>query len=64
MLGLRCREYGDDPPAPRYGETSAEQTNTERVPLLARRWGIDLATASELLLQLEGVAPDDDFEAW
>lgn len=64
LLGLRSRDYGSDLPLPRYGETSAEQTNTERVPLLARRWGIDFATASEVLLQQEGMTPDDDdFEA-
>ncbi len=63
LLGLRAREYGAEMPVPRYGETSPEQTNAERVPLLARRWGIDFATASELLLQAEGVARGgDDFE--
>lgn len=60
LLGLRSRDYGAEMPVLRYGETSPEQTNTERVPLLARRWGIDFATASELLLQAEGLRADDD----
>ncbi len=62
LLGLRAREYGAEPPELRYGETSSEQTNTERVPLLARRWGTDFATASELLLHSEDVTSDDDLE--
>lgn len=60
LLGLRCREYGAEPEPLRYGETSPVQLNTERVPLLARRWGIDLASACEILLQHEGVESDDD----
>jgi hypothetical protein len=63
LLGLRTRGYGEDVGELRYGETSAEQTNSERVPLLARRWGVDFATASELLLLPEGMESDDDFEA-
>lgn len=59
LLGLRCREYGAEPEPLRYGETSPAQVNTERVPLLARRWGLDLATACEILLQHEGVESDD-----
>jgi len=55
LLGLRCRGYGEEAPILRYGEIPAEQTNAERVPLLARRWSIDFAAASEVLLAQEGV---------
>lgn len=57
VLGLRCRDYGDvaDPWVP--GQTSQELENSERVPLLARRWGISLAAATETLLQAEFVEP-------
>lgn len=55
LLGLRCRDYGDEVPTLRYGETPADQTNTERVPHLARRWSVDFAMASEVLLAQEGI---------
>ena len=55
LLGLRCRTYGEEASSLRYGEIPAEQTNAERVPLLARRWCIDFAAASEVLLAQEGV---------
>ncbi len=55
LLGLRCRGYGEEVGALRYGEIPAEQTNAERVPILARRWSIDFAAASEVLLAQEGV---------
>lgn len=59
LLGLRCRDYGVEPEPLAYGEIAAEHTNSERVPLLARQWGIDLATATEELLQQESVRSDD-----
>jgi hypothetical protein len=59
LLGLRCHEYGVEPPELEYGQTSPEFTNSDRVPLLARRWGIDLASATEVLFQQEGVESDD-----
>jgi hypothetical protein len=63
LLGLRCREYGEIPEAARYGEIPPEVHNTERVGLLARRWSLDLAAASEILLQHEAVESEDDDEA-
>jgi hypothetical protein len=60
LLGCRCRAYGSEPEELPYGEVSPEQTNAERVPLLARRWGPDFATASEILLQQEGVESGGD----
>lgn len=60
LLGMRCRGYGDDSPALRYGETPSDQTNTERVPLLARRWSVDFAMASEMLLAQEGIESGGD----
>lgn len=54
LLGLRCRAYGEEVEAPRYGEISPDCHNTERLVLLARRWGIDPVVASELLLHHEG----------
>jgi hypothetical protein len=59
LLGLRCHEYGADQPELEYGQTSPEFTNVERVPLLARRWGLDLASATELLLHQEAVESDE-----
>lgn len=60
LLGLRCRAYGEEVEPPPYGETSAEQQNTERVSLLARRWSVDPVVASEILLQQESAEPDED----
>ncbi len=63
LLGLRSREYGDEAEPPAYGEVSPEQTNSERVILLARRWSIDPIAASEVILQQEQLAsPDEDRE--
>lgn len=59
LLGLRCRDYGEEVEPLRYGEISAEQQNTERVVLLARRWSLDPVAASEILLQQEGVESED-----
>lgn len=59
LLGLRCHDYGVEPPPLEYGEMSQEVANAERVPLLARRWGIDLTAATEVLLQQEAVESDD-----
>lgn len=59
LLGLRTLEYGEEAEPVAYGESRFEATNAERVPLLARRWGVDLATATELLLQQEGVESDE-----
>ena len=55
LLGMRCRAYGEETPALGYGAVSPEMENTERVPLLAQRWGIDLAAATESLLRDEAV---------
>lgn len=60
LLGLRCREYGEEPEPIAYGEVSPEQTNAERVLLLARRWSIDPIAASELILQQEHLASSDE----
>jgi hypothetical protein len=62
LLGLRCREYGEQAETVRYGETPPEQHNAERVVLLARRWSIDPIVASEILIQQEAATPDDDGE--
>ncbi len=59
LLGLRCQDYGCESEPFVYGEAAAEHTNAERVPLLARQWGIDLAAATEELLQQESVRSDD-----
>lgn len=59
LLGLVCRAYGEEPPAIRYGEVPAEQNNTERVVLLARRWSLDPVAASEALLHLESSSAGD-----
>lgn len=55
LLGMRCRAYGEETPALGYGTVSPEMENTERVPLLAQRWGIDLAAATESLIRDEAV---------
>jgi hypothetical protein len=55
LLKLRCHDYGESPPQASLGEATAEMENAERVPLLARRWGMDLAAATEVLLHAEGV---------
>jgi hypothetical protein len=60
LLGMRCRDYGVDPEPLHYGEIPPEQVNAERVPLLARRWGMDLATVCEVLLAQERVESGDD----
>lgn len=59
LLKLRCRAYGDEAPPAVLGEPTPELENCERVPLLARRWGIDLAAGTEILLQAEAVQPDE-----
>lgn len=59
-LGLRCRSYGEAAETPGFGETSAEQQNAERVSILARLWSVDLALATELLLQQEAVEQGGD----
>jgi hypothetical protein len=61
LLGLRCRPYGEEPEPLVYGESSSDQQNAERVTLLARRWSIDPVAASEILLQQEASAPDDNW---
>ena len=63
LLDLRCHEYGDATPAGWTGGVTSEIDNAERVPLLARRWGMDLAGATEILLQAEGVRSDEGNEA-
>jgi hypothetical protein len=60
LLGLKCRGYADVPEPIRYGEIPAEQQNTERVSLLARRWSIDFVASSEILLNQEGVESGED----
>ena len=53
LLGLVCHEYGEtvDDQGPRGG--AAEQQNTDRVALLARRWSLDPGEASAHFLELE-----------
>ena len=60
LLGLVCREYGEDVEPVRYGEVPPEQNNTERVVLLARRWSLDPVVACETLLQMESSSLGDD----
>ena len=60
LLGIRCRGYGEEVPVLRYGEMPPEQVNTERVPLLARRWSVDFAAASEVFLAQEGITSESD----
>jgi hypothetical protein len=62
LLGLRCRAYGEEADPVRYGAVPAEQHNTERVILLARRWSIDPVVASETLLQQESSPAGDGAE--
>ncbi|HTI69068.1 MAG TPA: hypothetical protein VMF06_03840 [Candidatus Limnocylindria bacterium] len=62
LLGMKCRDYADSPEALRYGEIPSELQNTERVPLLARRWSLDFIVSSEILLQQEGVESGDEQE--
>ena len=42
-LGLRCFDYAQGPDAAPYNQNDPLQHNTERVPLLARRWSVDPA---------------------
>ncbi|MSU33565.1 MAG: hypothetical protein EXS36_00320 [Pedosphaera sp.] len=56
LLGLRIRSYGEEAVSPAYGEMSPEQTNSERVVPLARRWSVDPIIASELIIQQEHLA--------
>ena len=59
LLDLRCHGYGDATAAGWTGGVTPEIENAERVPLLARRWGMDLAAATEILLHAEGVWSDE-----
>ena len=63
LLGMKCRGYADNPEPIRYGDIPPELQNTERVPLLARRWSLDFVASSEILLQQEGVESGEDFES-
>ena len=51
LLELRCHGYGEERPPGYVGQAGPELDNSERVPLLARRWGIDLTEALEVLLR-------------
>ncbi len=62
LLDLRCHDYGEGTPAEWTGGATPEAENSERVPLLARRWGMDLAAATEVLLHAEGVRSDEGSE--
>lgn len=62
LLKLHCRAYGDEAPPIALGEPTPELENCERVPLLARRWGIDVAVATEILLEAEAMRPDEGGE--
>ena len=62
LLDLRCHDYGEGTPAEWTGGATPETENSERVPLLARRWGMDLAAATEVLLHAEGVRSDEGSE--
>jgi hypothetical protein len=53
LLGLRCRDYAEEAEPLRYGELPSECRNTDRLVLLARRWGIDPIVASELIVHHE-----------
>ena len=58
VLGMQCGDYGDEPRLGFVGDSTAEMRNAERVPVLARRWGLDLAAATDALLQSESVGLD------
>ncbi|HTH49610.1 MAG TPA: hypothetical protein VMB21_19000 [Candidatus Limnocylindria bacterium] len=60
LLGLRCRDYAEEPEPMHYGDIPPELHNTERVILLARRWSIDPVVASEILIQQETVESGGD----
>ena len=62
LLGMKCRGYADNAEPIRYGEISPELQNTERVPLLARRWSLDFVASSEILLHQEGVESGEDHD--
>lgn len=53
MLGLACRDYGDSREGEGIRGGVAEQQNTDRVALLARRWSLDPGDASAHFLDLE-----------
>jgi hypothetical protein len=53
LLGLVCREYGEVIEAGAIRGGPAEQQNTDRVALLARRWSLDPGEASAHFLDLE-----------
>lgn len=50
LLGLRCREYGEESEPVPFGEVSPESHNADRLVLLARKWSVDPLIASELIL--------------
>lgn len=60
LLGLRPRDYGEEPADVEYGVVTQEQIHTERVPLLARRWSVDLMAASEIIIHQETMASSDE----
>ena len=60
LLGLQCRDYAEAAEPVRYGEVPAEYRNTDRLILLARRWGIDPIIASELIVHHESVAEREE----
>ncbi|MSU32638.1 MAG: hypothetical protein EXS25_08285 [Pedosphaera sp.] len=53
MLGLKCRDYGDDINASSYGTVPTEQNNADRLIFLARKWGCDPVDLIETLLLRE-----------
>ena len=60
LLGIRTLDYGNQMDSPPYGEVPIEQTNTDRVILLARRWGIDPIAATDILLQQDEMESGED----
>lgn len=53
LLGMACHEYGEAMEGGGIRGGSAEQQNTDRVALLARRWSLDPAEASAHFLESE-----------
>ena len=60
QLDLRCRDYGDTPSGWEYGRASSDADNTDRVPQLAGRWGVDFNEASQVFLIQDLRALDED----
>jgi hypothetical protein len=53
LLGLVCHDYAESVEGPGVCGGPSEQQNTERVPLLARRWSLDPVEASAHFIEID-----------